>query len=69
MPLTMAERMKMLPGAGESSGHPVNHICLALPGDEGNVTKTTVVKLLPGCYLWLASLVLLPLAALLQKFS
>jgi hypothetical protein len=40
-----------------------------LPGDEGNVTKTTVVKLLPGCYLWLASLVLLPLAALLQKFS
>jgi hypothetical protein len=40
-----------------------------LPGDEGNVTKTTVIKLLPGCYLWLASLVLLPVAALLQKLS
>lgn len=40
-----------------------------LPGDEGNVTKTTVVKLLPGCYLWIASLVLIPLAALFQKLS
>ncbi|WP_405580769.1 VOC family protein [Streptomyces sp. NBC_01092] len=34
MPLTMAERMTMLPGATESSGHPVNHVCLALPGDD-----------------------------------
>ncbi|WLW55892.1 VOC family protein [Streptomyces sp. YU58] len=33
MPLTMVERMKMLPGAAESAGHPVNHVCLALPGD------------------------------------
>ncbi|MDR6978258.1 catechol 2,3-dioxygenase-like lactoylglutathione lyase family enzyme [Streptomyces sp. 3330] len=31
MPLPMAERMKMLPGAAESAGHPVNHVCLALP--------------------------------------
>ncbi|WP_328482579.1 VOC family protein [Streptomyces sp. NBC_00377] len=31
MPLSMAERMTMLPGAAESSGHPVNHVCLALP--------------------------------------
>ncbi|MFF1444784.1 VOC family protein [Streptomyces sp. NPDC058295] len=31
MPLSMAERMKMLPGAAESAGHPVNHVCLALP--------------------------------------
>jgi hypothetical protein len=38
-----------------------------LPGDEGNVTKTTVIKLLPGCYVWLASLVLLPIAALFQR--
>ncbi|MFD9396112.1 VOC family protein [Streptomyces sp. NPDC060000] len=30
MPLSMAERMKMLPGAAESAGHPVNHVCLAL---------------------------------------
>ncbi|MFB8757188.1 VOC family protein [Streptomyces sp. NPDC059852] len=34
MPLTMAERMKMLPGAAGSAGHPVNHVCLALPGDD-----------------------------------
>jgi catechol 2,3-dioxygenase-like lactoylglutathione lyase family enzyme len=34
MPLSMAERMKMLPGSAESAGHPVNHICLALPGDD-----------------------------------
>jgi catechol 2,3-dioxygenase-like lactoylglutathione lyase family enzyme len=33
MPLTMAEGMRMLPGAAESSGHPVNHVCLALPGE------------------------------------
>ncbi|CAM5367593.1 Dioxygenase OS=Streptomyces aurantiogriseus OX=66870 GN=GCM10010251_80070 PE=4 SV=1 [Streptomyces aurantiogriseus] len=31
MPLTTAERMTMLPGAADSAGHPVNHICLALP--------------------------------------
>ncbi|MEU2727943.1 VOC family protein [Streptomyces griseoviridis] len=34
MPHSMAERMTMLPGAAASSGHPVNHICLALPGDR-----------------------------------
>ncbi|MGI5453896.1 VOC family protein [Streptomyces sp. CA-249302] len=33
MPHSMAERMKMLPGAADSAGHPVNHVCLALPGD------------------------------------
>jgi catechol 2,3-dioxygenase-like lactoylglutathione lyase family enzyme len=33
MPLSAAERMKMVPGAAESAGHPVNHVCLALPGD------------------------------------
>ncbi|MGY4736823.1 VOC family protein [Streptomyces sp. ATMOS53] len=31
MPVSMAERMKMLPGAADSAGHPVNHVCLALP--------------------------------------
>ncbi|MFF3497469.1 VOC family protein [Streptomyces sp. NPDC003247] len=31
MPLTSAERMTMLPGSADSAGHPVNHICLALP--------------------------------------
>jgi catechol 2,3-dioxygenase-like lactoylglutathione lyase family enzyme len=34
MPLTMAERMKMLPGSADSAGHPVNHVCLAVPGQD-----------------------------------
>ncbi|MET7475765.1 VOC family protein [Streptomyces sp. NPDC005648] len=34
MPLTTAERMRMLPGAADSSGHPVNHVCLALPAQD-----------------------------------
>lgn len=34
VPHTMAEHMTMLPGAPESAGHPVNHVCLALPGDD-----------------------------------
>jgi catechol 2,3-dioxygenase-like lactoylglutathione lyase family enzyme len=34
MPLSTAKRMKMLPGAAESAGHPVNHVCLAVPGDD-----------------------------------
>jgi hypothetical protein len=38
-----------------------------LPGDEGNVTKTAIVRLLPGGYVWLLSLVSLPLAALFRK--
>ncbi|MEV5341822.1 VOC family protein [Streptomyces sp. NPDC052676] len=32
-PLTMAESMTMLPGAPESAGHPVNHVCLSLPSE------------------------------------
>jgi hypothetical protein len=40
-----------------------------LPGDEGNVTKTMVVRFLPGCYVWMASLIALPITALVQKFS
>ncbi|NBE56889.1 VOC family protein [Streptomyces boluensis] len=34
MPLTMAPRMTMLPGAVASSGHPVNHVCIALGSAE-----------------------------------
>ncbi|MEU0476525.1 VOC family protein [Streptomyces olivaceus] len=29
-PHSMAERMRVLPGADASAGHPVNHICLSL---------------------------------------
>jgi hypothetical protein len=38
-----------------------------IPADEGNATKTAIVRLLPGAYLWLASLVALPFAAFLRK--
>ncbi|MGW1785225.1 VOC family protein [Streptomyces sp. NPDC002143] len=40
MPLSMAERMKMLPGAADSSGHPVNHVCLALPQGDFDALRT-----------------------------
>ncbi|AKZ55097.1 Dioxygenase [Streptomyces ambofaciens ATCC 23877] len=29
-PHSLADRMRMVPGADSSAGHPVNHICLAL---------------------------------------
>ena len=38
-----------------------------LPADEGDVNHMTVVRLLPGCYVWMASLVVLPLAAFVRK--
>ncbi|PIM65929.1 dioxygenase, partial [Streptomyces sp. JV178] len=34
IPLSSAERMRMLPAGADSAGHPVNHGCLALPGDR-----------------------------------
>ncbi|AZM78316.1 VOC family protein [Streptomyces sp. KPB2] len=33
-PRSMAARMRMLPGADASAGHPVNHICVSLPADD-----------------------------------
>jgi hypothetical protein len=36
-----------------------------LPGDEGNVTKTRIVAVLPGAYVWFASIGLSILAAIL----
>jgi hypothetical protein len=39
----------------------------ALPADEGDVAHMTLVRFLPGCYLWMASLVTLPVTALLSK--
>ncbi|WAU80324.1 VOC family protein [Streptomyces sp. Qhu-G9] len=32
-PLTMAARMNVVPGAADSAGHPVNHVCLSLTGE------------------------------------
>ncbi|MFD1659867.1 VOC family protein [Streptomyces caeni] len=33
-PFSLAERMTMVPGAAESAGHPVNHVCLSLTEDD-----------------------------------
>ena len=41
-----------------------SHIGKELPGDEGNVTRTTIIRLLPGFYVWMGALVILHLAAL-----
>ncbi|GAB2956137.1 VOC family protein [Streptomyces heilongjiangensis] len=35
-----SERMRMLPCAADSAGHPVNHVCLALPGDRFEHLRT-----------------------------
>jgi catechol 2,3-dioxygenase-like lactoylglutathione lyase family enzyme len=40
MPHSMAERMKMLPGAADSAGHPVNHVCLALPAEHFDTLRS-----------------------------
>ncbi|MFE9024101.1 VOC family protein [Streptomyces sp. NPDC007808] len=40
MPMTMVERMKMLPGAARSAGHPVNHVCLSLPETDLHKLRT-----------------------------
>jgi hypothetical protein len=40
-----------------------------LPGDEGNVTKMTVVRILPGFYVWMGSLGLLSVTSLVQRLK
>ncbi|MGC3001621.1 VOC family protein [Streptomyces sp. G35A] len=44
MPSAMAERMTMLPGAAEASGHPVNHVCLSLPADDFDALRGRLVE-------------------------
>ncbi|KAB1145737.1 VOC family protein [Streptomyces luteolifulvus] len=39
-PLSLAEGMNMLPGAVDSAGHPVNHVCLSLPVGEFDALRT-----------------------------
>ena len=43
-PRTFAERMGMLPGAADSAGHPVNHVCLALPADAFDALRTRLER-------------------------
>jgi len=38
-----------------------------LPGDEGNVTRTTVIRLLPGCYVWMSSIAVLLLSVFFRN--
>ncbi|MER6627040.1 VOC family protein [Streptomyces sp. NPDC000987] len=39
-PLTMTGKMNMLPGAADSAGHPVNHVCVSLPGPDFEALRT-----------------------------
>lgn len=39
-PLSLAERMNMLPGSADSAGHPVNHVCLSLSPDSFDALRT-----------------------------
>jgi catechol 2,3-dioxygenase-like lactoylglutathione lyase family enzyme len=43
-PLTMAEHMRMLPGAADSAGHPVNHVCLSLPADAFDALRDRLAE-------------------------
>ncbi|MBN9659823.1 MAG: hypothetical protein J0H49_16680 [Acidobacteria bacterium] len=38
-----------------------------LPADEGNVTKTAILRVLPGFYVWVASFLLLPITAFFPR--
>ncbi|MEU9153243.1 VOC family protein [Streptomyces sp. NPDC048417] len=43
-PHTLAERMPALPGAADSAGHPVNHICLCLPSDAFGALRARLAE-------------------------
>ena len=43
------------------------YVGLELPGDEGGVTKTAIVRLLPGFYCWIGSMVAMIVAAMLPR--
>lgn len=44
MPVAKAERMTMLPGAAESAGHPVNHVCLSLTAAAFDTLRTRLAE-------------------------
>ncbi|NEA48997.1 VOC family protein [Streptomyces sp. SID10815] len=39
-PLDLAPRMDVLPGAADGAGHPVHHVCLALPAGAFDALRT-----------------------------
>jgi catechol 2,3-dioxygenase-like lactoylglutathione lyase family enzyme len=43
-PHTLADRMKMLPGAADSAGHPVNHVCLSLSADAFDALRARLER-------------------------
>ncbi|WP_416967289.1 VOC family protein [Streptomyces sp. 4F14] len=45
MPLTMAPQMRMLPDSAASAGHPVNHLCLALPAPAYDALRARLESL------------------------
>ncbi|MFI2199378.1 VOC family protein [Streptomyces sp. NPDC020192] len=43
-PHTLVGRMRMLPGAADSAGHPVNHVCLALPAEAFDALRARLER-------------------------
>ncbi|MFD3585216.1 VOC family protein [Streptomyces sp. NPDC058683] len=43
-PHTLAARMPALPGAADSAGHPVNHICLCLASDAFDALRARLAE-------------------------
>ncbi|MFJ9561845.1 VOC family protein [Streptomyces fuscichromogenes] len=43
-PFTLAERMPVLPGAADSAGHPVNHVCLSLTSDAFDALRARLAE-------------------------
>jgi catechol 2,3-dioxygenase-like lactoylglutathione lyase family enzyme len=43
-PYSLAERMRMVPGAEGSAGHPVNHVCLSLSPHDFDALRSRLQK-------------------------
>ncbi|MFC7982487.1 VOC family protein [Streptomyces sp. NPDC057336] len=43
-PRSMAERMRMVPGADTSAGHPVNHICVSLSPHDFDALRARLTE-------------------------
>lgn len=43
-PRSMAERMRMIPGADTSAGHPVNHICVSLSPHDFDALRARLTE-------------------------
>ncbi|MCS0603314.1 VOC family protein [Streptomyces sp. LP11] len=43
-PHDFAGHMRMVPGSADSAGHPVNHVCLALPADAFDALRARLAE-------------------------